>query len=81
MEKTPKMCLKGHGAFKIHKHGAGFLPVFKAYQWNLIKLFLMAIDTTKKTGKKTSRVVNFIVSMTRPSNYWEHYDLFNFCLK
>ncbi len=68
------MSLKGHGAFKIYQHGAGFLPVFKAHQCNLIRLFLMAIDATKTTGKKTSRVVNFIISMALHPIYWEHYD-------
>ncbi len=53
---------KGHGTFKIYQHGAEFLAVFKAHQWEHIVKYV-PIGETKKTAKKTSHVVNFIVSM------------------
>ncbi|MCG8638604.1 MAG: hypothetical protein MI862_02655, partial [Desulfobacterales bacterium] len=52
---------KGHGNFKIPNRAKDFCSTSRRINWSILKY--VPIDATKKAGKKTSPVVDFIVSM------------------
>ena len=52
---------KGHGNFKIPNRAKDLCSTSRRINWSILKY--VPIDATKKAGKKTSPVVDFIVSM------------------